>query len=218
MHKVRIWDLPTRIFHWLLALVVIGLIVTGKIGADVVAWHARLGYCAGALVLFRLGWGFMGGHWSRFTSFAIAPRAAWQYLRGAADGPAAGHNPLGALSVYAMLGFLLLQVTSGLFSANKDDFSGPLSVLVSNETVRFMSGYHRNVGQWVLIGLVIAHLVAISYYALRGENLVAPMVKGDKAMSDSVPASRDDPRSRTRALLLLAASAAVVWGVVQLGG
>ncbi len=117
-----------------------------------------------------------------------------------------------------MLGFLLLQVATGLFSENKDDFAGPLSVLVSNETVRWMTGYHYNVGQWALIGLVVLHIAAIAYYALRGENLVAPMVTGDKLLGDPAPASRDDVGSRTRALALLAVCAAVIWGVVQLGG
>jgi cytochrome b len=218
LHKVRIWDLPTRLFHWLLALAAVGLLVTGKIGGDAMAWHARLGYCVGALVLFRLAWGALGGHWSRFSSFAFAPRGAWNYLRGRLAAPGVGHNPLGALSVYAMLGFVLLQFASGLFSETKDDFSGPLAVLVSNGTVHWLTGYHRNVGQWVLIGLVVLHLAAISYHALHGENLVGPMVNGDKHLPEAVPASRDDAGSRVRALALLAVCAAAVWGLVRLGG
>lgn len=218
LHKVRIWDLPTRLFHWLLALAAIGMLVTAKVGGDALPWHARLGYCTGALILFRLAWGFLGGHWSRFSCFAFAPRAAWGYLRGRVSTPPAGHNPMGALSVYAMLGFLLLQVCSGLFSENKDDFAGPLAVLVSNDTVRLLTAYHRNVGQWVLIALVVAHLAAILYYALRGENLVAPMISGDKLLETPVPASRDDTGSRGRAVAVLALCAAAVWAVVRFGG
>lgn len=218
LHKVRIWDLPTRLFHWLLALAAIGLLVTGKLGGDAMVWHARLGYCVGTLILFRLIWGAVGGHWSRFSSFPPSVRGAWNYLRQGRRGPLAGHNPLGSLSVYAMLVFFLLQVASGLFSENKDDFAGPLSVLVSNDTVRLLTGYHRRVGQWVLIGLVVAHLMAIGYYALRRENLVEPMIKGDKVLTEPLPGSRDDAASRLRALLCLAACAAVVWGLLQLGG
>jgi cytochrome b len=147
----------------------------------------------------------------------LAPRAAWNYLRGRAAAPEAGHNPLGALSVYAMLGFLLLQVASGLFSETKDDFYGPLAALVSNDTVHWLTGYHKRVGQWVLIVLVVLHLAAISAYALRGQNLVVPMVSGDRWTPEPVPASRDDAGSRMRALAVLACCAAVVWGVVQLG-
>ena len=218
LYQVRIWDLPTRLFHWLLALAVVGLLVTGKIGGDAVVWHARLGYCVGALVLFRLIWGLLGGHWSRFSSFTPAPLSAWNYMRGRVQAPFAGHNPLGVLSVYAMRGFLLLQVISGMFSENKDDFSGPLAVLVSNSTVHWLTGYHRKVGQWVLIGLVVIHLSAISYYALRGQNLVAPMLSGDKLWPKSIPSSRDDARSRFGALVVLALCATAVWGLVKFGG
>lgn len=217
MHKVRVWDLPTRIFHWALAIAVVGLLVTGKIGGDAMPWHARLGYAVGVLVLFRLMWGVLGGHWSRFSSFAFAPRRAWHYVRGMLP-PTAGHNPLGALSVYAMLGFLLLQVASGLFSETKDDFSGPLAVLVSNDIVHWLTGYHKKVGQWVLIALVVLHVVAIAYYALRGQNLVGPMVSGDKFVAGPAPASRDDAGSRLRALVLLGLCIAAVWGLVELGG
>lgn len=218
LEKIRIWDLPTRLFHWGLASAVIGMVITGKLGGDAMVWHARLGYCVGALIFFRLVWGFLGGHWSRFSSFSLGLRGAWTYLRGNSRGPAAGHNPLGALSVYAMLGFLLLQFASGLFSETKDDFAGPLAVLASNDIVHWLTGYHKKVGQWVLIILVVAHIAAIAYYALRGRDLVTSMVSGDKRLDPSVPPSRDDLASRLAALLVLGACAALVTWLVSLGG
>jgi cytochrome b len=216
-HKVRIWDLPTRCFHWGLAIAAVGLLVTGKMGGDVMVWHARLGYCVGTLIMFRLLWGWLGGYWSRFAAFAIAPRAAWRYLRGSAHA-GAGHNPLGALSVYAMLGFLALQVASGLFSETKDDFAGPLSTLASNAVVHFLTGYHRKVGQWVLIALVVLHLAAVAYYTWRGDKLLGAMWSGDKTLSEPVEPSKDDASSRFRALALLALCAVGIWGLIRLGG
>jgi cytochrome b len=218
-HRVKVWDLPTRLYHWVLAVAAVAMLVTGRIGGEVMVWHARLGYCVGALILFRLLWGWAGGHWSRFTSFPPSPRAAWKYLRAsAAATPLAGHSPLGALSVYAMLAFLLLQVASGLFSETKEDFAGPLTALVSNATVHWFTGYHKNVGQWVLIGLVVLHLAAIAWYDLRGEKLLGAMLHGEKVIAAAGTPSRDDASSRFRALALLVLCGLVMWGVVSLGG
>lgn len=213
----RIWDLPTRIFHWSLAGCFVGLLVTGKIGGDaVVAWHARIGYCAATLVLFRLVWGFAGGHWSRFAVFPPSPLRAWRYLRGEFPEPI-GHNPLGAFSVYAMLAFLLLQVASGLFSATKEDFAGPLNSLVSNGTAHLLTGYHKNIGQWVLIALVAMHLCSVFYHTLRGRKLIGSMLHGDGAFTTGSPASLDDARARFRAFIVLMLCGCLVWGLVGLG-
>lgn len=197
-----IWDLPTRVFHWLLAAAVIGMIVTGKIGGDeVLVWHGRLGYCVGALLLFRIVWGFAGGRWSRFGRFSDP----------------VGHGPLGALSVYAMLSFLIAQVATGLFSETKHDFAGPLSTLVSNATAHFITGYHKRVGQLVVIALVTLHVAAIAFYAWRGSNLVGAIWHGRKPVPGTTAGSRDDARTRAFALALLGLCALAMWGVVRLG-
>jgi cytochrome b len=214
--RVRIWDLPTRIFHGCLALAAIGLLVTGKVGGEAMVWHARLGYCVAALLLFRLIWGFVGGHWSRFGNFPPAPRAAWDDLRRSTRPARSGHSPLGALSVYAMLIFLAAQVATGLFSETKEDFAGPLTALVSNATVHRMTGYHKNIGQWMLIGLVLLHLAAVGYYEARGQKLVGPMLHGDRDDSPGPP-SRDDAGRRLLALAVVALCAGAVWAIVQLG-
>ena len=100
MNAVRIWDLPTRLFHWSLAICVIALVVTAKVGGDAMNWHFRLGYAVFTLLLFRLLWGLVGGHWSRFASFFPTPGRLARYLGGRATAhDTAGHNPLGALSV-----------------------------------------------------------------------------------------------------------------------
>lgn len=210
--KVRVWDLPTRIFHWLLALCFAGLVITGRIGGDAMSVHSWLGYTVASLLLFRLVWGFAGGHWSRFRSFAYPPSAVLDYLKGAVRPlTTVGHSPLGAISVYALLLFLGAQVGTGLFSENKADFAGPLNRFVSGATARSLTGYHKNVGQTVLISLVALHLAAIAYYRIRGKkDLVRPMLHGNKMLGPDLPASRDDNASRLAALALWAACIAVV--------
>lgn len=217
LRTVRVWDLPTRVFHWLLAACVVGLVATGWAGAEWTAWHARLGYAVASLLLFRLVWGLAGGHWSRFRSFAHSPAALWRHLRGhGAPAEGVGHSPLGALSVFAMLLVLLAQVTSGLFSANRDDFAGPLSVFVSNATVKAVTRYHKEFGEPLVIGLVVLHLLAIAWYRWRGRDLVGPMWHGDKQVVLAVPSARDDGASRLTALAVFGACAALVAWIASL--
>ena len=222
MNTVRIWDIPTRLFHWLLAVSVIGLIVTAKVGGDAMNWHFRLGYVVFALLLFRLVWGFVGGRWSRFASFFPTPARLGRYLRGRArPEDHAGHNPLGAFSVLAMLLVLAAQVGTGLFSDDDIAFAGPLTGLVAGSTVRAASSYHKDVGQLLVIGLVALHLLAIAFYFFaKRKNLVRPMVTGDKTRAEvgGVTAATDGFRRRALALVLIALAAGVVTWVVKLGG
>jgi cytochrome b len=219
LQSVRVWDLPTRLFHWALALCVVGLFITGKIGGTAMVWHSWLGFSVASLLLFRLAWGMMGGYWSRFAAFSCSPRTVLDYVRGIADPAfAVGHNPLGAGSIYALLLFLAAQAGTGLFSTDGEDFFGPLNILVSNSTAKLLTAYHKNVGEVVLIALVLLHLAAIAYYRLRkGQDLVGPMLHGDKQLAFTAPASRDDASSRLLALLLLGLSSAAVAGLVSLG-
>jgi cytochrome b len=164
-HRVRVWDLPTRLFHWLLAACVVLLVVTGYIGGDAMPWHARVGYAVLALLLFRLAWGFVGGRWSRFKSFLYRPASVLAYVGGRAHPDhLVGHNPLGAGSVFAMLLVLAAQVGTGLFADDEIAFTGPLNRFVSNATGLAATWYHKAVGQWLLIGLVVLHLAAIAWY------------------------------------------------------
>ncbi len=212
MQTTRVWDLPTRLFHWLLAAAVIGLVVTGQIGGSWMDWHFRLGYCVFTLLLFRLVWGFVGGHWSRFATFFYSPRTIWRYLRGQSTTEhGIGHNPLGFLSVLGLLGFTVLQVASGLFSDDEIATTGPLSKFASGEWVSRASDYHTEVGKIALLALFVLHIAAIVFYRVKkGQNLVSPMLNGDKQTPTGVPSARDDGASRGLALLVFVLCAAAV--------
>lgn len=218
METIRIWDLPTRLFHWALFLAVVGMLVTANLGGNAMNLHLRLGYAIFTLLLFRLAWGFVGGRWSRFAGFVPSPARLMRYLRG--QGTAhddAGHNPLGALSVLAMLLALGLQVASGLFSDDEIAASGPLAARVSGAVVKLASRYHTTIGKLLVIALVVLHIVAIVRYRMRGHDLVGPMLSGDKVMASAVPAARDSAGTRLLALALLIACAGVVYAVAQWG-
>ncbi len=212
--RTRIWDLPTRLFHGLLAVTVTGVLVTGWTG--VMDWHFRLGYAVLALLLFRLVWGFMGGRWSRFAAFAHGPRSVAAYLRGQAHPDhLIGHNPLGSLSVFAMLAVLALQVATGLVADDAITYAGPLAHTVSGAMSSLATGWHAGQGKWVVIALIALHLAALLYHGLvRRQRLVASMITGDKVLSRATPVtpSRDDAAMRLLALAVFAGCVAVaVW-------
>jgi cytochrome b len=216
-NRVRVWDLPTRIFHWALVACVILLVVTGYRGA--LDWHARFGYAVLTLLLFRVVWGFVGGYWSRFPRFTYSPRSVMAYLRGQAHPDhLVGHNPLGAGSVFAMLLVLLAQVGTGLVGDDDSSFTGPLNRFVSTSKGLAATWYHKRIGQWLIVGLVVLHVAAIVYYLVRKkENLVAPMVQGDKELAYAATSSRDDAVTRIGALAVLGACAGFVTWLVGLG-
>ena len=218
--SVRIWDLPTRIFHWSLVFLVIGMVVSGLRGGGAMEWHMRMGYAVLSLLLFRIIWGLVGGRWSRFASFIYAPSTVIAYLKGQGKPEhSAGHNPLGAGSVFAMLFFLLAQIGSGLMADDEIATSGPLTKFVSNATVSLATNYHKNIGKLVLALLVLLHLAAIVFYLVKKrENLVRPMLKGDKTMAQAVEPARDDAASRLLALVIFAVCAGAVAYAVKLAG
>ena len=219
---VRVWDLPTRVFHWVLAASVIGSVVSAKVGGNAMTWHFRLGYLALGLLLFRLAWGLVGGRWSRFASFAYAPRTILRYLRHqhrAEEHLEVGHNPLGSLSVFALLGLLIVQVGTGLVADDEIATTGPLNRFVGGATAASATHWHKDFGQWILVLLVALHLAAILFYRFgRGTNLVLPMLHGDKRLPPGTPASADGLAERLKALLLALIGAGVVAWVVRLGG
>lgn len=219
MPRVRVWDLPTRLFHWLLLLAVVGLFVTANVGGNWMNWHLRLGYCVMGLLLFRLLWGFVGGYWSRFGRFVYGPRAIWDYLQG--RGPrhyAVGHSPLGALSVFALLLVLAAQVGSGLMTDDAIAFFGPLVPKVSSHMVDLATWYHKDVGRFAVLGLVGLHVLAIAYYRwVRRQRLTAAMVHGDKELDFDAPASRDGVAQWAAAAVAGAVGTAVVVALVRWG-
>ncbi|MCK6425516.1 MAG: cytochrome b/b6 domain-containing protein [Burkholderiaceae bacterium] len=222
LRRVRVWDLPTRLFHWLLLACVVGAVVTAKLGGNAVVWHFRFGAAVLALLAFRLVWGLIGGRWSRFSAFVHSPAAFWRYLRGRArpdEHLDVGHNPLGALSVFALLAVLVLQVATGLVADDEIANTGPLVAHVSGALSSQATTWHKTFGQWLLFALVGLHLAAILFYRVaQGRDLVGPMLHGDKLLEVPVPAAADGLPQRLLALAVAAASAALATWVLGLGG
>lgn len=217
---IRVWDLPTRLFHWGLVACIVALVVTGYTGGGAMEWHARIGYAVLTLLLFRLVWGLVGGHWSRFGTFLYSPRSVVNYLRGKAHPDhLVGHNPLGAGSVFAMLGVLLVQVATGLVGDDEISFTGPLNRFVSSSRGLAATWYHKRVGQWLIAALVVLHIGAVLFYLTRRrENLIRPMIVGDKAVEGTVAESRDTVGSRMLALAILLICGTAVGLLVRWAG
>ncbi len=217
-HQVRVWDLPTRLFHWTLLVCVIGLAITGSLGGQWMNWHFRLGHTVLALLLWRVLWGLMGGYWSRFASFIYHPSSVVAYLRGRAPlAHEVGHSPMGALSVFALLAVLLVQVSTGLSSDDEIAFVGPLAQFISGDWVRWATSYHKNWGKWILLALVVMHLLAVAYYTwVRRARILGAMVHGDKWLAEPVTSSRDRAAQRALAAGLFVACALASWAVSRL--
>lgn len=217
---VRVWDLPTRAFHWLLAATVIGSVVTAKIGGNAMEWHIGLGLLALALLAFRLVWGFVGGHWSRFAAFLYRPSNVTAYLRGDA-GPGGrfdvGHSPLGALSVFALLLLLIVQVATGLVADDEIATTGPLNRYVSTALGLRATSWHNTLGQYLIITLVVLHIAAVLFYLVKKRrNLIGPMWHGDKHLPAGTPASADGLAQRVLAALLIGLALSVSWWIARL--
>jgi cytochrome b len=173
---VRVWDLPTRLFHW--AIVVLIGMSWWSAENHAMDWHRLFGLIALGLILFRLIWGFIGGSTARFSSFLRSPGSVVAYLR--SDGPRrAGHNPLGAYSAIAMILLIVLQISTGLFAVDVDGIeSGYLSHLVSFDQGRLAADIHE-ISFNVLLAVIGLHILAILFYlVIRRRNLVVPMFTG----------------------------------------
>lgn len=174
--KARVWDLPTRIFHWSLVVLVVAAFVSAKIGGNAMVWHGRCGLAILGLLVFRIVWGFVGSTYARFAQFVRGPAAIHAYLKSEWRGQ--GHNPIGALSVLALLGALALQAATGLFANDDIAFEGYLHALVGSELSGRITGIHHLLEK-VLMLLVALHVGAIVFYArVKKHNLVKPMLTG----------------------------------------
>lgn len=219
MVKVRVWDLPTRVFHGTLALSVVGLVVSGQWGGDAMLWHFRFGYAVLTLLLFRLCWGFVGGHWSRWWQLPLSWRSLMAYRQGLRQPMlTTGHNPAGSWSVLAMLCWLALQVGTGLISDDEIANAGPLTSLVSGAAVSAATAWHKGLGKGLLLVLVALHVGAVAWYKWRKhQNLMSAMLHGDKIVDSAVPASRDDLITRLGACVVLLLCALAVRWALSLG-
>jgi cytochrome b len=219
---IRVWDLPTRLFHWLLALTVVGSVTSAQIGGNAMVWHFRFGFVVFTLLAFRLLWGVVGGRWSRFASFIYAPGTVLRYLRGQVrpgEHLDVGHNPVGSLSVFALLALLAVQVGTGLVADDEIANLGPLNRYVSTATALKATSWHKHWGSSLVYLLVALHIGAIAFYLWRKKiNLVRPMLGGDKPLPAGTPASADAWPQRVLALAVLLMCAGAVTWVVRLGG
>ena len=218
MIKVRIWDLPTRLFHWFLTAFVIGLVITGNLGGNAMVWHFRFGYAVLSLLVFRVAWAFLGGHWSRWSQLPLHPSSVLAYWRGRSPSlHHVGHNPFGSWSILFMLFFLGLQVVTGLFSDDEIANIGPLSSFASSAVVSLATHWHKQWGKLILILLVLIHVLALLWYWWRKQqSLVLAMVHGDKNLAEIVPASQDTMRTRIFAFAVYGLAVALVFSLVSL--
>jgi cytochrome b len=183
--RVRVWDVATRLVHWSMVLAVALSWWTGETGR--LEWHRWSGYGLLGLLIFRIYWGFFGSSTARFGQFLRGPRTVAGYLKGTWE-VAAGHNPLGAWSVLALIILLLAQVALGLFAVDVDGIeSGPLSLYVSFETGRAAAQWHEAVFE-VLKYFIALHIVALAYYRIvRKQRLVSAMFHGSREYEQAVP-------------------------------
>jgi len=215
---VNIWDLPTRLFHWLLVALVALQYATGEYHLLDMRWHLWLGYATLTLVLFRVLWGFFGSQTSRFADFVRAPSAVLRHVRATLNGTTQqsgiGYNALGGWSVVAMLTCLLVQSISGLFASDDVATRGPFADALSEGALHLATRIH-NWNQSLLLLLIGGHVVAVLLHLLRHDNLIVPMITGRKLVANA-------PELRFvatwRALLLLVLCAAVIAVVVWSAG
>ena len=217
---VRVWDLPTRVFHVALAVGVLAAIVTAESGQAWMAWHLRCGEAVLALLAFRFAWGVVGGRWSRFASFAPTPARVARALRGRASADdAVGHAPSGALAVWAFLVLLSLQVATGLVADDDVATTGPLNAHVSGRLASRASDWHAGWGADLVMALVALHLVAVAWYTfVRRAPLLRAMWTGDKPLPPDTPASVDGAGARLLALALLGMAVAGVLALLHWAG
>ena len=212
-----VWDLPLRIFHWLVVACVAASWLTHELGLEWFAWHVRVGYVTLVLVAFRIAWGFVGPRHARFASFLRGPRATFAYLRSLLRGESVvttGHNPLGALGVVAMLALLLVQAVTGLFSNDEIFNNGPLYGYVSDAQSDRLTGLHGRNFDRLLVFLVL-HVAAVAWYQFsRRIDILRPMWTGRKPSACVPPAEGIEGHRLWLAVALVALAATVLWRIV----
>lgn len=188
MKKYLVWDLPVRLFHWLLVICLIAQWLTAEVLDDMLNIHFYIGYFTLSLIIFRFFWGFIGSRYAKFSSFLAGPKAIYQYLSALVSKQplnSVGHNPLGGLLLPAILLLVGAQAISGLFTTDDILSEGPYYSNASSAVQNIMQWLHHNV-YLVIVALVVLHLVAITWYRLVLKNdLIGPMLHGQKAVPKS---------------------------------
>lgn len=206
---VKVWDAPTRLFHWSLVALVAGAYVTAENGW--IDWHFRCGYAIIALLLFRLAWGVVGSDTARFARFVKSPVAALGHLAHFArrePDTEVGHNAAGGLMVVAMLALLLFQVGSGLFATDGIFTDGPLAFLVGADLSERITGWHVLNFNLILVAVVLHVLAVLAYAAVKRHDLVRPMVTGAKRLPMAIAVPRIAPVWLALVIFALAGGAA----------
>ena len=215
MKGVKVWDLPSRIAHWALALSILGSYGTAEYDWFSMQWHFYFGYAAITLVIFRVLWGFFGSEHARFRNFVHGPGAVWRYLKSLAGKntqETIGHSALGGWAVLRLLAATLAQGISGLFNNDDIEWFGPLSEKASSDLVDKMAWFHNNFSNLLLIVIGIHIIAALMYLLVKKQNLITPMITGVKR---SVQGADAKQKPFWLALLLLALSAATLWALIQ---
>ena len=214
LHKIRVWDIPTRLFHWVLVGLVICSFITGKIGISAMQYHEWSGVAILILIVFRVVWGLIGGRQSRFSDFVKGPATVFRYASTLFDKgsePHIGHNPLGGWSILAMLTSLFIQAGTGLFANDDILTEGPLYDLVSKPTSDWLTDVHL-LNQNILALLVAIHLGAIMFHlVVKRENLIKPMITGLKTWDHELDSSWGSPML---ALILAVIIAIAAWIII----
>jgi cytochrome b len=215
---VRVWDLPVRLFHWTLVLLIVCSLVTGKLKGNWMTYHMWSGYAILALVLFRLVWGFIGSTYARFANFIYGPASVLRYAGGLARRKPphyTGHNPLGGWMVIFLLVCVGLQAGTGLFANDDIATDGPLVRWISKERSDWLTTIHRYNFEVLLVLAGVHIAAALSYLFVMKENLIKPMFTGTKPAA-GLPA---DAAARFTplwiAIVVLGIAAAVVYGIVN---
>lgn len=197
--RVKVWDLPLRLFHWTLVITIAVAFLSGEEDSPISQWHMLAGWIAGILIVFRLVWGFVGGEHSRFADF-IRPSRIVDHISALAKGraaPSLGHNPLGAVAVVILLTLTGLTVWTGAFGGEAAE------------------DFHELIA-WTLLGMVGVHILAVATMSvLERENLIRAMIGGSKP-AERHPGAKDATAPRAAALLLACAVVAgAIYGVLR---
>jgi cytochrome b len=214
-----VWDLPLRLFHWLLVLSLAASWATAKAGFDWRPTHMRLGYFTMGLILFRIIWGFMGPRHARFASFLAGPVGVYRYARNMAAGTmmaqSVGHNPLGALMVVVMLLLLIVQTATGLFTSDDIVYAGPYNGAVSDAVAKQVGHLHHLNFNFIL-GAVALHLMAIGFYTFAKKHRLVPAMFSGRKPSELVPAHEAIENSALiKAVIIASISAGLIYWLIS---
>ena len=215
MKKHLVWDIPTRLFHWLLVFSLLAQYATAKWLDGYMDWHFYIGYFTLGLILYRVVWGIVGTRHARFWSFFPTPSKIMSYgktLFKRDSEMQAGHNPIGAIMVFVLLALVGTQAVSGLFVSDDVLHDGPYNGIEDQALVKTMSWLHHNVFDWLLIAIGLHVAAVLVYLWYKKQNLIQPMVTGKKPVDES---HKITSSGLIRAAIVLAVVVASVYYAVE---